>query len=71
MAKIDELARENELLRMQLAACGVAALANTEEAQQELLKMNPQYDSSSLQLVKDAVKREIELRKKLELYEGR
>lgn len=55
--------QEIETLRMQLSACGVAALANTREtaAAQRVGREHP-YWSDSYQLVIDAVDREMRLR---------
>jgi hypothetical protein len=62
---IDEL----ENLRMQLAACGVVARANTTESAQTARQMLPQYRSASLEDVEAAVDREMELREALLLLE--
>lgn len=58
---------ETEKLRMQLAACGVAALSNTEQsALMNRLKKDSPYWTSSYQNVCDAVDREMALRKENE-----
>jgi hypothetical protein len=65
--EIIKLEKENEILKMQLAACAVAALSNTFEIIKlnRITKENP-YWSGSYELVCDAVDREIALRLKLE-----
>ena len=62
---IAELREECERLRMQLAACGVVALANTPESASEARQMHPDYMSASCSDVADAVDREIALRQQL------
>lgn len=61
-AIIDGLRGEVERLQMQLAACGVVALANTIESAGEARQMHPDYMSASCSDVADAVDREIALR---------
>lgn len=61
-AIIDGLSGEVERLQMQLAACGVVALANTIESAGEARQMHPDYMSASCSDVADAVDREIALR---------
>lgn len=56
---------ENERLQMQLAACGVIALANTPESACEARKMHPDYMSASCSDVANAVDREMKLRTQL------
>lgn len=56
------LRAEVELLRMQLTACGVVALANTPESASKARDMDPKYMSASCQDVIRAVDREMELR---------
>ena len=51
-----------ERLQMQLAACGVVALANTPESAGEARQMHPDYMSASCSDVADAVDREIAMR---------
>ena len=58
----DAALAECERLRMQLAACGVVALANTIESAGEARQMHPDYMSASCSDVADAVDREIALR---------
>ena len=58
----DAAATECERLRMQLAACGVVALANTIESAGEARQMHPDYMSASCSDVAGAVDREIALR---------
>lgn len=53
---------ECERRQMQLAACGVVALANTIESAGEARQMHPDYMSASCSDVADAVDREIALR---------
>ena len=60
---------ELEILRMQLAACGVVARANTPESAQAARQMLPEYRSASLEDVEAAVDREMELRQALLLLE--
>ena len=59
------LEAERERLRMQLAACGVVALANTPESAAQARQMHPDYMSASCSDVADAVDREITLRQQL------
>lgn len=63
--QLAELREECERLRMQLAACGVVALANTPESASEARQMHPDYMSASCSDVADAVDREITLRQQL------
>lgn len=51
-----------ERLQMQLAACGVVALANTPGSAGEARQMHPDYMSASCSDVADAVDREIAMR---------
>lgn len=51
-----------ERLQMQLAACGVVALANTPGSAGEARQMHPDYMSGSCSDVADAVDREIAMR---------
>jgi len=62
------LKEEVETLRLQLAACGVAALCNTKEScdQQRIEKTNPYY-SASYQDVCNMVDREMRLRQQVEI----
>lgn len=62
--ELAELKEENEKQRMQLVACGVAALCNTEEsaAKQRINKSDP-YWCASYGDVCNAVDREMKLRK--------
>lgn len=66
-AELEAKDREIEKLRIQLAACGVAALSNTRKAieEQGIDKDNPYY-SASYSDVCDAVNREIEHREEIE-----
>ena len=59
------LEAECERLRMQLAACGVVALANTPESAAQTRQMHPDYMSASCSDVADAVDREMTLRQQL------
>ena len=61
-AGIAQLEAECERLRMQLAACGVVALANTPESAAQARQMHPDYMSASCSDVADAVDREMTLR---------
>ena len=51
-----------ERMQMQLAACGVVALANTPGSAGEARQMHPDYMSASCSDVADAVDREIAMR---------
>ncbi|MGL4317113.1 MAG: DUF551 domain-containing protein [Pseudomonas sp.] len=65
----EELAQrdaEIERLRMQLAACGVVALANTPESATKARDMHPDYRSASCDDVAGAVDREMAYRAALE-----
>lgn len=62
---IAELRGECERLRMQLAACGVVALANTPESASEARQMHQDYMSASCSDVAGAVDREMTLRQQL------
>lgn len=66
-AKIKELEAKLEILRMQLVACGVAALQNTEKSKVDRITKDNPYYSASYKDVCDAVDREIDLRAKLEI----
>jgi hypothetical protein len=68
---VTKLKEENELLRMQLAACGAATLANTKESIEAIQHINLAYKTSSFNQIVAMVKREISLRAKLKKYEGR
>ena len=61
-AGIAQLEAECERLRMQLAACGVVALANTPESAAQARQMHPDYMSASCSDVANAVDREMTLR---------
>ena len=60
--EINKLHAEAERLRMQLAACGVVATANTQESANKARAMHPEYMSASCQDVMGAVDREMALR---------
>ena len=62
---------ELERTRMQLAACGVIAMANTSDSAKTVRSMHPDYDCASTRDVASAVDREMEARKKLEAAEAR
>ena len=64
------LEAECERLRMQLAACGVVALANTPESAAQARQMHPDYMSASCSDVADAVDREITLRQQRDKLAG-
>lgn len=59
------LRQEVEILRMQLVACGVVAMANTPESAKKARAMHPEYMSPSCQDVMEAVDREIAHRVKM------
>lgn len=61
---------EIERLRMQLAACGVVALANTPESACGARQMHPDYGSASCSDVADAVDREMTLRQQRDKLAG-
>lgn len=65
-AERDRLRAEAELLRMQLAACGVVAMSNTPESAGWSRDMHPDYMSASCQDVMRAVDREMALRAEVE-----
>jgi hypothetical protein len=59
----DELRDELETMRLRLAACGVAALTNTEESRRaQMIDISNPYYSASYQDVLNAVEREMKLR---------
>lgn len=60
--EIERLTAELETERMRLAACGVVALANTEQSAAKEREMLPEYRSASLADVERAVDREMQLR---------
>ena len=64
-AGIAQLEAERDKLHMQLAACGVVALANTPESAAQARQMHPDYMSASCSDVADAVDREMTLRQQL------
>lgn len=66
MDERDRLRAEAELLRMQLAACGVVAMSNTPESAGWARDMHPDYMSASCQDVMRAVDREMALRAEVE-----
>jgi len=59
--KVKKLGNEAEYERLRLAACGVAALQNTDETVKERITFENEYFSGSYQQVCDAVDREIKL----------
>ena len=65
--EINKLRAENEKLRMQLSACGVAALANTVDSAEKMRCINQDYKSGSWHAVTDAVDREIQHRDQRDL----
>jgi len=68
--KKSELEKECELLRMQLAACGMIALSNTESSlKTQTENMLPEYLCASVQDVINAVKREIRISSELKALE--
>lgn len=64
--KIKRLENEAEVLRMQLAACGVAAMQNTEETKKERITRDNPYWTASYGDVCRAVDAEIKYRTELE-----
>jgi len=61
--EIKRLRAELETERMRLAACGVAAMCNTETSiKQQFDGMKEEYSSASLRDVQEMVKREMDLR---------
>lgn len=65
-SEVESLKCENETLRMQLVACGVAAMSNTpESAAQQRVKPDSPYFCASVGDVHDAVDREMSLRAQL------
>jgi uncharacterized protein YigA (DUF484 family) len=67
--RIREQAAEIEKLRMQLAACGVAAMANTSATAPLARNVSPEYNSASLQDVCRAVDREMAQRAQVAFLE--
>ena len=63
--EIADLRRELERERLRLAACGVAAMQNTEESRKERIAHNNEYFSDSYFQVCTAVDREMDLRRQL------
>lgn len=63
-AAMEQAQAEIDRLRMQLVACGVAALSNTPESAKEQRDIHPDYESGSWRDVCDAVDREMALRQK-------
>ena len=65
-ARLAELEKEVERLRLQLAACGVVAMANTPESAAKAREMHDDYRSASCEDVARAVDREMEARAEVE-----
>lgn len=63
MSEQDQL----EILRMQLSACGVAAMSNTVDSAETMRRIHPDYKSCSWESVCDAVDREMTLRDQRDL----
>ena len=63
----EELEAKLEISRMQLVACGVAALQNTEKSKVDRITKDNPYYSASYKDACDAVDREIDLSAKLEI----
>lgn len=64
--RVLQLEKQLEILHMQLAACGVVAMANTPDSAAKARDMYPEYRSASCAEVARAVDREMELRAELE-----
>lgn len=65
--KVNDLRKEVEQLRVQLAGCGVAAMCNTHKSREEQKCVQGDYGwSQSYQDVVNAVEREIKLREENE-----
>lgn len=62
---IESLKDKIEQLRLQLAGCGVAALANTRDSAKQRIDRDSPYWSASYKDVCDAVDREMVLREQL------
>lgn len=65
--EINALRAEVEKLRLQLSACGVAAMANTVNSSEKMRCVNPDFKSGSWQAVCEAVDREMGLRDQRDL----
>lgn len=65
--EINALRAEVEKLRLQLSACGVAAMANTVNSAEKMRCVNPDFKSGSWQAVCEAVDREMGLRDQRDL----
>lgn len=65
LIEIAGLRQKLETERMRLAACGVVALANTQDSAAKARDMHPEYRSASCDDVARSVDREMELRQKL------
>ena len=63
--EIKKLRAELERERMRLAACGVIALANTQESARKAREMHPDYESASASDVMRAVDSEMLMREKV------
>lgn len=68
---VAELQAEVERLQMQLAACGVVAMANTRETATKQRDMHPDYMSVSCQDVMATVDREMALREERDQLKAR
>jgi hypothetical protein len=67
--RIAELEKENETLRIQLAACGVVAISNTRLSREQRLKKGDPFWSASYGNVCSTVDREIAHRERVETLE--
>ena len=65
--EINALRAEVEKLRLQLSACGVAAMANTVDSAEKMRCISPDLKSGSWHAVTDAVDREIKHRDQRDL----
>jgi hypothetical protein len=66
LCRLEEGQKTMEILRLQLAACGVAAGMNTETSKKYRISKDSPYYTASYQDVCNAVDREIKLRAKVE-----
>lgn len=69
--RLRELEESEDLLRMQLVACGVIALSNTRDSAKVQRIMKPEYMSASASDVIDAVDKQMDYREALDQLEHR